>query len=74
MPRYRQFFSPYFTSDAFQNSDERKIEKAIEDGCKSLLCLITKVWKQPDAKKLSIEDIAKKIAKEDKELLDRLKD
>ena len=45
MPRYRAFFSPYFTSQEFQKSNERKIEKAIEDRWHSILFLITKVWK-----------------------------
>jgi hypothetical protein len=47
MPRYRTYFSPYFNSAGFQESDERKIEKNIEDKCKSILCLITKIWRHP---------------------------
>jgi hypothetical protein len=70
MTRYHVFFSPYFTSNEFQDSDERKTEKAIEDKFKSLLYLIS-VWRKP---KPNIKEIAKRISEEDKELLDRLKD
>jgi hypothetical protein len=71
MPRYRDFFSPYFTSEAFQNSDERKIEKAIEDRFKSICYLITKIWKHSPT---PLEKAIEKIVTEDKELFDRLKD
>jgi hypothetical protein len=76
MPRYRDFFSPYFTSNAFQNSDERKIEKAIEDRFKSICYLISKIWKHnPDTTKKEIElkKAIEIIINEDQELLDRLK-
>jgi hypothetical protein len=77
MPRYRDFFSPYFTSEAFQNSDERKIEKAIEDRFKSICYLISKIWRHdpaPIKREIELEEAIKKIVTEDKELFDRLKD
>jgi G:T/U-mismatch repair DNA glycosylase len=73
MTRHHAFFSPYFTSNEFQDSDERKVEKAIENKFKSLLNLVA-VWRKPKTNKPTVEEIAKKIAKEDKELLDSLKD
>jgi len=73
MTRHHVFFSPYFTSNEFQESDERKMEKTIEDRFKSLLYLIG-IWRKPKNNNSKIEEIAKKIAIEDKELLDRLKD
>jgi len=73
MTKHHAYFNPYFASDEFQESSERKIEKSIEDKCKSIICLITKIWKH-SPKKITIEEFAKKIATEDKELLDRLKD
>jgi hypothetical protein len=77
MPRYRDFFSPYFTSDAFQNSDERKVEKAIEDRFKSICYLISKIWKHdpvPIEREIELKKAIERIVTEDKELLDRLKD
>jgi hypothetical protein len=47
MTRHHAFFSPYFTSTEFQDSDERKIEESIENKWKSIVFLITKVWKKP---------------------------
>lgn len=77
MPRYRDFFSPYFTSDAFQNSEERKIEKAIEDKFKSICYLICKIWKHdhtPTERDVKLKKAIDRIVTEDKELFDRLKD
>jgi hypothetical protein len=73
MTRHHVFFSPYFTSNKFQESDERKIEEAIENKWKSIVFLITKVWKKPK-RPLTREEAIQKIMIEDQELLDRLKD
>jgi hypothetical protein len=73
MTRHHAFFSPYFTSNEFQDSDERKIEEAIEDKWKSVVFLITKVWKKP-SRRLTLKEAIQKIMTEDQELLDRLKD
>lgn len=77
MSRYRAFFSPYFTSAEFQDSHERKVEKAIEDKCKTVLCFINKIWKHdsiPTEREVRLKEAIEKIVTEDKELLDRLKD
>jgi hypothetical protein len=47
MTRHHVFFSPYFTSNEFQESDERKIEQAIENKCNYALFLITRIWQKP---------------------------
>jgi hypothetical protein len=72
MTRHHAFFSPYFTSNEFQESDERKMEKTIEDKWKYIVLLITKVWKKPKHKP-TLKKAIQKIINEDQELLDRLK-
>lgn len=52
MPRYRAFFNPYFASEVFQESNERKVEKIIENRWHSVLFLITKVWKHSPTDRL----------------------
>lgn len=77
MPRYRAFFNPYFSSELFQESNERKVEKAIEGKCKSVLCFIHKIWRHDPAplkRDAKLKEATDKIVTEDKELLDRLKD
>jgi hypothetical protein len=45
MTKHYVQLTPYFKSDAYQESFERKIERSIEDKCRSVLCLLTKIWK-----------------------------
>ncbi len=42
----KHFFTltPYFASNAFQESKERSIEKCIENRFKSILYVITHIW------------------------------
>ena len=72
MTRHHVYFSPYFASEEFQKSGERKVEKAIENKFKSIVYIIANIWRKN--RKSKIKQIAKKIAIEDKELFDRLKD
>ena len=68
MPRYRAYFSPYFASEQYQESNERRVEKAIENNFKSIYYLITKVWRHHPTSTIDDVNI------EDTKILDRHKD
>jgi hypothetical protein len=53
--------TPYFRSDAYQESFERKIEKSIEDKCKSVLCLLTKIWKHTSDSSEKSKDLSERL-------------
>lgn len=47
MTRYHIQLTPYFRSEEYQGSHERKMEKSIEDKCKSIIGILSKIWNHP---------------------------
>jgi hypothetical protein len=72
MTKHHVYFSPYFTSNEFQNSKEREFEVVIEDKFKAVMHLITKIWRNPN--KPVMEEIVNSADSKDKELIDRIQD
>jgi hypothetical protein len=53
--------TPYFRSQEFQDSHEREIEKSIEDKVKSVICIITKIWRCSSNSIKENKDLSKRL-------------